>query len=151
MVAKNKSFADDAQSFAEDFQDFVSETRDALATLIDDHKDLAADAKPEPDEGVVWTALGRAVSTFGDVERSLAMLAAVVQDLADTIATTLGARDADDDVAAYEPGQPSTVPPQGATPAEMKAAEEAAEKDSDDESDDDKAKPAAKKPAHKKP
>jgi hypothetical protein len=144
MVAK-KTFADDAEAFTEDLKDFVSKTRDALADLVEDHKTLAAEAKPGADEGVVWGALARAVGTFGDVERSLGMLAAVVQDLGNTVATTLGARDADDDVPAYAPGQTSTVPPQGPTPAESKEAEEAAAKASAEADKADEPKKAAAK------
>jgi ABC-type transporter Mla subunit MlaD len=144
-MAAKKTFADDAKSFAEDVQEFIADTREAFGELVDRHSEVSAAAKPEADEGDVWSNLSRTSGVFGDVERALTMLASTVQALADSTMATLGARDADDDVPAYAPGQTSTVPPQGPTPAESKEAEEAAEKASAEADKADEPKKAVAK------
>ena len=93
--SKKKTFADDTAGFAADVQEFVDYVRDELEELRDKHTELAAEARPEADEGDVWSSLARTTGTFPDVDRALAMLAATVRDLGDVTATTLGAREAE--------------------------------------------------------
>jgi hypothetical protein len=90
--SKKKTFADDAEAFAADVGSFVDETREVLEELRDRHGDIAAEAKPEADEGDVWSQLSRTTGTFPDVERALTMLASTVRDLAEAAAVTLAGR-----------------------------------------------------------
>jgi hypothetical protein len=94
--SKKSTFADDTADFAADVQEFVEYVAEELEGLREKHADLAAEAKPEADEGDVWSQLSRTTGTFPDVDRALAMLTSTVRDLADAAAAAVAARKADD-------------------------------------------------------
>jgi hypothetical protein len=93
--SKKSTFADDTADFAADVQEFVEYVGEELEGLREKHAYLAAEAKPEADEGDVWSQLSRTTGTFPDVDRALAMLASTVRDLSDAAAATLAGRKAD--------------------------------------------------------
>jgi hypothetical protein len=107
--SKKKTFADDTADFAADVQEFVEYVGDELEELRDKHTKLAAEAKPEADEGDVWSSLQRATGTFPDVDRALAMLAATVRDLADVTSATLAGRENEPDAEAEKPAAKKTA------------------------------------------